>query len=88
MCEATLIIGSSLGKQLSNACKMNHIDSLLFQGKIPLNFVKTELDKRNKSFTCCVEIFFSPIPICDSKNCNFYSNDGLGNEAFVHDLSS
>ena len=50
MCEATLIIGSSLGKQLSNACKMNHIDSLLFQGKIPLNFVKTELDKRNKSY--------------------------------------
>ena len=45
MCEATLIIGSSLGKQLANACKMDHIDSLLFKGKIPLEFIKTELDK-------------------------------------------
>ena len=50
MCEATLIIGSSLGKQLANACKMDHIDSLLFKGKIPLEFIKTELDKRNKLY--------------------------------------
>ena len=50
MCETTLIIGSSLGKQLASACKMDHIDNLLFQGKIPLNFIKTELDKRNKSY--------------------------------------
>ena len=50
MCATTLIIGSSLGKQLASACKMDHIDNLLFQGKIPLNFIKTELDKRNKSY--------------------------------------
>ena len=32
--------------------------------------------------------FFSPISICESKNCHVYSNDGLGNEAFVHDMTS
>ena len=50
MCKTKLIIGSSLGKQLANACKMDFVDSLLFSGKIPLEFIKTEQELSNKSY--------------------------------------